>query len=199
MSSFFDVVRKKFGKLSQSQVDGYNILLDATKDLPIPYRAYILATAYYETAHTMQPIEEYGHGRGHPYGKPTGPYNKIYYGRGYVQLTWGYNYQFAQNKLSVPLYEHPELALDPHVASRIIVEGMTEGWFTGKKLRDYSNYYDMRKTVNGLDKADLIASYAETFEEAIKLDPEPFPIPGDKKTLLDYILDLINYFIKRKN
>ncbi len=36
----------------------------------------------------MQPIEEYGRGKGRKYGAPAGPYGKIYFGRGYVQLTW---------------------------------------------------------------------------------------------------------------
>ena len=31
--------------------------------------AYMLATSYHETAHTMQPIEEWGKGMGKSYGK----------------------------------------------------------------------------------------------------------------------------------
>jgi hypothetical protein len=35
----------------------------------------------------MQPIEEYGKGRGMPYGKPDPTTGQVYYGRGFVQLT----------------------------------------------------------------------------------------------------------------
>lgn len=81
----FDVLRKRFGRLNQSQVDGYNILLDAInnhKDTydksaapavsnainPL-YAAYIFATAFHETDRRIQPIAEYGEGKSRRYGK----------------------------------------------------------------------------------------------------------------------------------
>jgi putative chitinase len=79
--------------VSQSQVDGVNEMLDAwqiaTVALAGPrFVAYALATAYCETSRTMQPIAEYGNGRGRRYGVAAGPCGQIYYGRGLVQLTW---------------------------------------------------------------------------------------------------------------
>ena len=72
---FYDVRIKLFGgRLGQRQVDGMNAILDEweKRDLTdLRWLAYTLATAFWETAHTMWPIEEWGKGQGHPYGVPT--------------------------------------------------------------------------------------------------------------------------------
>lgn len=161
--------------ISKSQVDGTEALLNEGQSLGMPLRqlAYVLATAYHETAHTMQPIEEYGRGKGRPYGKPSGPYSKAYFGRGFVQLTWLANYEKAGLKLGVNLVKFPEKALDLDVASEIIFRGMMEGWFTGKKLSDYIDgdhldYSGARRIVNGTDQASKIAGYAKAFETALR-------------------------------
>ena len=100
---FFIQIRSLFGRMSQSQVEGLNSLLDAVGGCLINEAAYMLATAYHETAHTMQPIEEYGKGRGRDYGKrlkmsrqPYSDTQAIFYGRGYVQLTWYENCSTAK-------------------------------------------------------------------------------------------------------
>lgn len=54
-----------------------------------------------------------------------------------------------------------------------MIVGMTNGLFTGKKLNHYFNpngvdYKSARKIINGSDKAELIASYAERFERILK-------------------------------
>lgn len=163
---FFDVVRIKFGNLSQQQVDGLNSILSLSDGLPLQHRAYILATAWHETAHTMQPIPEFGKGAGKSYGT-------TYYGRGYVQLTWQVNYARASKIVGADLVAHPDLALRPDIAGQILINGMTAGWFTGKKLSDFApgDYYNMRRIVNGMDRAALIAGYAEAFELALKAIP----------------------------
>ena len=61
----------------------------------------------------------------------------------------------------------PSAAMSPMLAARIIVQGMSEGWFTGVKMSDCATYRDMRKVVNGMDKADLIAGHAAKFETAL--------------------------------
>ena len=43
---------------------------------------------------------------------------------------------------------------------------MYEGWFTAKKLGSQS-YVEMRRIVNGVDKAEQIAGYAVKFEAAL--------------------------------
>lgn len=174
------------GRLSQSQVDGINFKLDAFDRIAdIRWRAYMLATSYHETAMTMQPIEEYGKGRGRPYGRKIKynrqPYthpDKIYYGRGDVQLTWYENYELMGRLLGIPLLEQPELALRPDISAKIMIEGMTKGRsrrgdFTGVSLENYFNAtkddpIGARRIINGLDKASQIARYHDKFLTAIK-------------------------------
>lgn len=182
LTKFFAAVRAKpfGGTLSQPQVDGLNVLLTTGAGLTVPAQlAYVLATAYHETAHTMQPIAEYGHGKGHPYGKVDNS-GKAPYGRGYVQLTWRPNYVRADAELGLAgkLAADYDLAMQPDIAAKIIVMGMVKGWFTGKKLNDYigpdhADFYDARRIVNGLDKAALIASYAEDFLAALHASAQP--------------------------
>ncbi|MDY3572306.1 peptidoglycan-binding protein [Enterobacter hormaechei] len=178
------------GKMNDDQADClsgftaayliYNNILG--KRIPASWLAYVLATTYHETAFTMQPIEEYGKGAGHPYGEPDPETGQAYYGRGYVQLTWKDNYQKAQdcvvnlNTLTydVPLVMQPDLALTPWVAAQVAINGMSQAWFTGKGLGDYltdtvTDYVNARRIINGTDKAQTIAAYAEEAEAALRL------------------------------
>ena len=95
---FFSNVRAHLhgGHIHQSQVDGYNAILaewDKRGLEDTRWLAYMLATTFHETAKTIQPIHEYGRGKGKKYGNPDPVTHKIYYGRGFVQLTWKYNYE----------------------------------------------------------------------------------------------------------
>lgn len=171
------------GKLKQSQIDGLNAILDeweksySQKD--DRWLAYMLATAHHETDRRMQPIEEYGKGRKCPYGKRLkmngSSYSNttnIFYGRGFVQLTWYENYEKAGKKLGVDLINKPEKAMDLVVATQIMFLGMIEGWFTGKKLSQYFNnntedVYNARRIINGTDKASLIADYCYDYYSSI--------------------------------
>ncbi|MGH7186580.1 MAG: hypothetical protein ACREIB_09940, partial [Pseudomonadota bacterium] len=96
----------------------------------------------------------------------------LFRGRGYVQLTGRPNYMKAGRLLGVDLIGNPELALEPDIAGKIIVDGMMQGWFTARALPQYVNtskvdFREARRVVNGLDKADLIAGLALAFERAI--------------------------------
>jgi putative chitinase len=161
------------GSLTDPQVSGMGAILnewDRRRLSDNHWLAYMLATAFHETAHTMQPIEEIGHGKGRKYGTPVNGH--VYYGRGYVQLTWDYNYKKMGDLLGVDLVSHPELALDPKIAAGIMFEGMERGTFTGKKLADFFNdhttdWVRARKIINGLDRADIIANYAREFHAAL--------------------------------
>jgi putative chitinase len=168
--------------LAQGQVDGLNAMLDYYETVGIEGAAdyddrelaYMLATAWHETAFTCQPIAEYGKGKGKPYGVPAGPYGQVYYGRGYVQLTWYDNYRRQDDKLGLggALVKNADLALDPLIAAQILFGGMHDGDFTGKKLADYftlttTDWYNARRIVNGTDCATAIATYAEKFLNAV--------------------------------
>jgi putative chitinase len=175
---YFDSVRGSLfsGHMNQDQVDGQNALLDWNEQLAWDDRwlAYLMATTYHETALTMQPIAEYGKGKGKPYGVPDGPYNQIYYGRGFVQLTWYDNYVKQDAKLGFngALVRDADRALDLVAATKIIFGGMADGDFTGVGLPKYINdsqtdFYNARKIVNGLDQASTIQGYAVKFLNAI--------------------------------
>lgn len=166
----FDNIRLEFGKLSNGQVSGFSAIFDEYEKrqlADIRFLAYILATAWHETAKTMQPIEEYGKGKGKTYeGK--------YYGRGYVQLTWLENYKkaTAKNSKGWNFILNPELALQVEPSIWICFEGMLNGWFTGKKLINYfngiqENPIEARRIINGKDKAELIAGYYNKFLKSI--------------------------------
>lgn len=177
---FYDTVRLRFGNLVQGQVDGFNSILDRWEEkglTDLRHLAYMLATSWHETAHTMQAIEEYGHGRGHTYGVPDPKTGKAYFGRGHVQLTWAENYKKMGALLGVDLYNKPELALDPVISVDILFEGMMKGLsgrgdFTGVALENYFNDqtndpYNARRIVNGMDRAGLIAGHHYNFLEAL--------------------------------
>jgi hypothetical protein len=169
--------------LTQNQVDGLNALLDAFdkwKAPDLPARAYMLATAFHETAETMRPVREVGEGRGHAYGEPTGPWHKAYYGRGYVQLTWFANYRHATVQLrkygvigiDVDLARDPDLMLQTDLAAATLIFGMRDGWFTGRTLGDYFGrpkplWVEARRIINGEDCAGKIARDALAFNVAL--------------------------------
>lgn len=149
--------------------------------------AYVLATAWHETAHTMKPVREYG-GEAYLRSKKYYPY----VGMGFVQLTWLENYKKASKELGVDFVSDPKKLLQPVYSAEILVIGSRDGWFTGKKLSDYitlakSNYVSARRIINGTDKALLIAGYAKEYnldlkrigygEKASPLPVQPSPAP----------------------
>lgn len=165
------------GTMTQGQVDGCNFILDSWEASNVAadrrWLAYCLATAKWETAHTMKPVEEYGHGAGHPYGEPDPETGKTYYGRGYVQLTWKANYQKMAALTGADLVHQPELALDPKLAALIMFDGMKGGMFTGVGLPRYfsatvDDPVNARRIINGTDHASDIAGIHAGFLEALR-------------------------------
>lgn len=181
---FYESVRVLLfkGKLTKSQVAGMDAILDGAGKIGLrtDHLAYCLATAYHETAATMQPIEEYGKGRNRTYGyrvkqsgKPYTDTSFIFYGRGYVQLTWYENYEKAGKKLNRDFLQNPAGVMEIDTAVQIMFAGMQEGWFTGRKLSQYINdqtrdFFNARRIINGTDKATMIAGYADVFLKALQ-------------------------------
>lgn len=197
MQQFFAKVREGFGSLSQNEVNGINVLLAATEGLPLRHRAYILATAWHETGPEssilhMTPRREIwgpsdaqkGYEGREDLGNIVAGDGKRFMGRGYVQITGRRNYERASKLVGQDLVTTPDLALKAPIASKIIVDGMVNGWFTGKKMADFTDYAAMRAVVNGSDKAELIAGYAQKFEAAFRAQgladapTAPAPIPA---------------------
>ena len=175
-TQFFNMVRKQLhqGKLNQEQVGGYEAIMNelACYDLSTQEKAYMLATAYHETKYTMQPVRE-AYWMSEAWRKKNLRYYP-HYGRGYVQLTWPFNYERADRELGLSgaLVANLDLAMQPDIAAKIMIYGMREGWFTTKKLSDYikagkADYVGARRIINGTDEARKIAGYAEIFEKAL--------------------------------
>ena len=194
--TFFARVRPLFTHqlMSQGQVDGMTAILSAWEawvpnnlDLAPNQRwlAYALATTFHETAQAMEPVAEIGHGRGRDYGEPDPVTRQVYYGRGYIQLTWKANYQVQGQRLGIDLEHDPEMALDPGIAANIMLHGMAAGSFTGRRLGQYfganpahDDPVNARRIINGTDCATLIASYHRLFLTAVQ-PPAPIgkPVP----------------------
>jgi hypothetical protein len=173
-TAFYSNVRRITGPLDQQQVDTIEGLLKAAAHWPIGWLAYGLATAWHEAR--LKPIEEWGKGKGRPYSKP-GKYGQSQHGRGLVQLTWDRNYEWADKECcggDGSLLKDFNRALEPEIATMILVRGMEQGAFTGKKLADYIGtrgthkaFVVARRIINGTDKAALIAGLAEQFQDAL--------------------------------
>lgn len=192
-AAFFEMLRTGIlgPTLSAEEVDGCNAILSAMGGAPLSFTAYALATAYHETASTMKPIREYG---GPTYfnrmydvsgtrpqmaianGNTCAGDGPKYCGRGYVQLTWKNNYARAGRECGVDLVSYPDKAMEPTIAAKIMRQGMTEGWFTGKKFADYlpvkgeatrAQFTSARRIINGTDRAAQIADHAVKFQAAL--------------------------------
>lgn len=211
---FFTHVRASLfgGALRQSQVMGIEVIFDEwdrRKGENLTDLAYALATTFLETGPAskeghMQPIFERGpvdyfdkYEPGTRIGKVLGNTQKgdgfRFRGRGLIQLTGRSNYAKAKRETGVDLIEYPDKALDPKLAARIMFDGMTAGWFTGKKFSDYlrkspPDFKGARAIINGHDKDVEIAGYATKFYSALQNSiapdmtveaPEaPLPPPG---------------------
>ena len=166
--AFFDSCRKGIlgPTLEQGEVDGCEAILTAMEGTPASWCAYALATAYLETAHSMQPVLEANWlsesarnryftrmyditGQRPKKARELGnlsPGDGIKYpGRGYPQMTGKANYAKATAKLKamghdVDLVANPDLAMRPDIAALIMRYGMVESWFTGKGFADFLPY-----------------------------------------------------------
>lgn len=153
--------------------------------------AYVLATGYHESAHTMRPIKEtvMAHhkdkfpsdgvviGRLNRWYKTKSPnvtpyWRDGWFGRGLVQITHFDNYKRVGKAIGVDLASDPSAALDDKVAIDVLITGMDAGLFTGKRLDDYvtlqkSDFVGARRVVNGTDKDDEIADIARKYDAAL--------------------------------
>lgn len=132
--------------------------------------AYVLATVEWETAGTFEPVKE-AFWLSEKWRKKNLRYYP-FYGRGFVQLTWKSNYKKYSKILGVNLVKHPDIALKNDVALFILVHGVKNGTFTGRKLSKYINkdktdFIGARRCINGNDKAKTIAKIAEWYLELL--------------------------------
>ncbi len=190
---FFDAYRDRFGALTQDLVDALEFLLSRIEqdtrfgatDTDRRELAYCLATFKWETAHTFRPIDEFGsdarfnrlYAPGTKVGKTLGNTQAgdgaRFHGRGFVQLTGRSNYTRAKTLTNVDLITNPDDAKLPDLAYQIAIQGMKDGWFTGRKLGQFfksglpPDYENARTIINGHDKASDIAAIARQFNEVL--------------------------------
>lgn len=159
--------------------------------------AYILATAYHEVDKTMQPIDEYGGdayfrrmydiegarpAKARELGNIHPGDGALFHGRTFPQLTGRDNYRRMTRLVTMPRFgvdieKEPDRANELPIAIAIMFEGMLRaesqfGDFTGVALEDYFNDrrddpINARRTVNGLDCAEKIASHHHQFLAAL--------------------------------
>jgi len=172
LSRFFSRYQSIYGSMQPITVSNltqiFNFISQDKSIQDVRHVAYILATIKYETNGTFAPKEEICPTPDCP------PYGPKYKGRGYVSMTWEANYKKLGDLLGVDLVEHPEEALEPDIAYRIISISMEQGIFSGKKLSDYLNntttdYVNARRIITGgLDSAVRIAADARLFESLLR-------------------------------
>ena len=195
--AFFADVRTGLfgGRLRQSQVAGIEAVLGAWEATRPQgdrrWLAYMLATAFHETAATMQPVREtlaasdaaaaarlesaWACGRlgsvRTPYWRPDAE-GRCWLGRGLVQLTHKANYECMSRETGIDLVADPGRAMEMAVAVAILFAGMEKGLFTGRKLGDYftagrADWINARRIINGLDRAADVAAYGRCFHRAL--------------------------------
>jgi len=193
--AFFDSLRTSglLGSLDQHEVDGINVLLDAADKAkwPMSWTAYLLATAFHETAGTMQPISERGGTsyfarmyditgsrpqKARELGNVRVGDGVLFRGRGFVQITGRNNYAKFSPLVGCDLVAHPDSALTHSVAATVAVVGMERGMFTGRRIGDdlprtgratRDQFRLSRDVINGRDREVDIAVEAEHFQDAL--------------------------------
>jgi putative chitinase len=188
-----DGYTSRFGPLTESLAEAFKFLLGKIEvderfsdtDTDRRQLAYCLATFKWETAHTMKPIDEFGGDAyfnkrygpltsvGKMLGNTTAGDGALYHGRGYVQLTGRRNYNKSKTLTGVDLIKEPDRAKEPDLAYHIAIQGMKDGWFTGKKLShfitgDKTDYNNARTIINGHDQAEKIADIARRYSEILR-------------------------------
>lgn len=204
---FIDAYRKEFGKLDQSQSEGLDQFLgfiEADKEMcDVRWAAYVLATVFHECKlpptwkPVWKPVAEHGKGQSQKthinrktrrrevwYGTPKTikcdgvEYTQVFYGRGYVQLTHGDQYQDVSKLLGYgcEFVKNSDKVLEPAISYQILTTCMRTGavYAHNHKLGDYLNdkktdYLNARRIINGTDKQKEIAGYAKKFQGILEL------------------------------
>lgn len=134
--------------------------------------AYMIASAEHETGNFRTAREDNGRNHARERGYSGG---ENYYGRGYVQTTHDHRYAEMDRALGLNgrLVANPDLAAtDAHLGAQLLVVGVARGLYTGVAIHRYvggenADYENARRTVNGTDRAELVAGYARVWESQV--------------------------------
>ncbi len=203
---FFDNCPYKFTDskkiLIEELIDRFD---SSTKLTRLSWLAYILATIKLEAAESYLPVPE---GNYLPENKRVGALKsyyqknnpkayktifpssgKMFYGRGYVQLTHNFNYEKFNTLMpdGIDIFNTPDEVMTKDISWIVLEEGMTRDDvtvkdinFTGHTLEMYLNdnkldWVGARKIINGTNECNLIASYAQKFYDALEFNEEEKP------------------------
>lgn len=196
----FDQLRNSLfgGRISQVQVRSLEAILNVAAQRGvenIDMISYMIATAWHESR--LAPVRE-GFAKSDEaarrivkqrrYGKPVNGH--VYYGRGFVQLTWYENY------LKWGIADNPDKALEPAFAAKVLVDGMLDGTFnkggTGPGLAHYldrpnPDWKNARRTVNITDRWELIKGYALVVKRALEVAQNMYAPDSAAETKADKI------------
>lgn len=196
------VVPRGRTRLTDSMKQGLNELIDVWEkhgDIDPRRLAFVLATARRESQSTFDPIREAPKcgedeqcreraigrmlaERAERKGvKPRANYaaadaaGRRYYGRGFIQLTFERNYEWAGGKLGIDLVNDPNEALEPKIAAEILVRAMLEGWYgSNQPLAHYidgskADWINARNNVNpGSPNKPVTAAYAKDLNRCLR-------------------------------
>lgn len=164
-----DGIGKAFATtLKKEQREAITLLLNECKEQGVTdlrQVAYVLGTVYHECG--FRSIKERRAKEGTEVWKMQEKYwHTGFYGRGFSQLTWRYNYKKFSPIVGFDLVKNPDKVLEPAIGAKIIVHGMRIGLFTNKSLDNYfnpttTNWIDARRIVNGTFMADKVAAAAQ--------------------------------------
>jgi len=215
---FFEKVRKILHRRGMTSIEfqTYKQIINYWNDHPgmsdHRWLAYVMATAWHETR--LKPVRE-GYAKTDagarrivskmwrqrritlPYHRADRVTGHVYYGRGYVQLTWAENYKKMGREIGMgdKLYRNPDLVLEPEIASKILFVGMLKGkfrysrkrhprgpqklalFFNGKK----ANWYGARNIINGdmRKNGKRIGGYGRKYASSIRFVKAPEMPSGD--------------------
>lgn len=178
-TKFYNSIRAKINLTTQNVI-GFEKVLDYAELVKprLNDLAYIIATAFWESAQTMHPVKE-AYWLDEAWRKKNLRYYP-WYGRGLVQTTWEANYVKMGKVLGVDFTKKPDLLLEWEYALPALFVGMEKGLYTGRKIVDYIDdidesdtedlreFKEARRIVNGTDKAETIGKLALIFEKGLR-------------------------------
>lgn len=109
--------------------------------------AAAIATVAIETASTFEPVRE-AFWTSEEWRRANLRYYP-WYGRGFIQLTWDYNYRSYGQAIGVDLVSNPDRALEPGPSAAILAE-----YFLVRGVAEAAqshNWYEVRRRVQGAD------------------------------------------------
>ena len=156
-----DIARVCRAKLSDVRVN-WPLIVSALEDLGLRsdlVEVAAAATVAIETARTFRPINEFGgeayftkHYEGRAdLGNCWSGDGARFHGRGYIQITGRANYRGYSNVAGANLEDHPEQALEPAIAAKILASYFAKRDVSGSAARQ--EWLKVRAKVNGINRA----------------------------------------------